>query len=735
MPSEVSRLRRDISVLVVLVLLLAIPALSAAAKRPITETDLFEFVWIAGPQISPDGRQVAFVRVTVNEKKDGYDTAIWIVPADGGEPPRPFTSGPRDGSPRWSPDGTRIVFTRAAEKEGKPEPPQLYLISTQGGEAVSLTDLPRGAGSPAWSPDGKTIAFVSSANDEDLKKWQEKKSKKDEKAKEEKKGEEKKEGEEERESDVRVITRAIYRFNGPGYLDPKRPSHLWTIEVPAAGAKAPEPKQITTGELAEAEPAWSPDGSLLYFLSNRLEEPYYEAQDADLYAVAAKGGEIRRIISIDGPIGDFTLSPDGNQVAFAGYRNSKPDRSHNQTDLFVAAAAPEAEARNLTTTLDDDVLEGLAADQHPPRGGRSQPIVWSRDGRSIFVVAGDRGRVNMKRFDAATGAAEALTRGDQEIVSYTATADGSRMAVVVSTPTAINDLFALDTATGKMTPLAQPNQELFSQLELTPPEEITYRSFDGKEIHAFVQKPPDFDPKKKYPLILNIHGGPHAAYGFAFFHEMQWMAAKGYVVIYPNPRGSSTYGQEFGNVIQYEFPGDDAKDLLAGVDEMVKQGIADPARLGVTGGSGGGILTNWIITQTDRFAAAASQRSIADWTSFWYTADFTLFRPTWFRGAPWEDPQDFARRSPITHAARITTPLMLIEGDTDWRTPPAAGGEMMFRALKYMKKPVVMVRFPGESHDLSRSGQPWHRVERLQHIVAWFDKYLQGKKIDDYDVP
>ncbi len=213
------------------------------------------------------------------------------------------------------------------------------------------------------------------------------------------------------------------------------------------------------------------------------------------------------------------------------------------------------------------------------------------------------------------------------------------------------------------------------------------------------------------------------------------MAAQGYVVLYPNPRGSSTYGQDFGNVIQYEFPGDDAKDLLAGVDEMVKRGSIDAERLGVTGGSGGGILTNWIVTQTGRFKAAAAQRSIADWSAFWYTADFTLFQPTWFKGAPWEDPEDYARRSPITYAAKITTPLMLIEGEEDYRTPPAAGGEMMFRALKYLKKPVVMVRFPGESHDLSRSGQPWHRVERLRHITAWFDKYLQGKKIDTYDVP
>jgi dipeptidyl aminopeptidase/acylaminoacyl peptidase len=737
MPSDVSRIRR----LGLLLLVLAfVGALPAVAKRPIAETDLFKFVWIADPQISPDGKQVVFVRVTVNEKKEGYDTALWIVPADGSEPARPFTSGPRDGSPRWSPDGARIVFSRTAEKkDGEGQPPQLYLISTQGGEAVALTDLPQGAGSPAWSPDGKTLAFASPANEEDLKKWKEERQGKDEKdsrdGKDGKKEDQEKKAEEERESDVRVITRAIYRFNGPGYLDLTRPSHLWTIEVPAAGAKAPEPRQITSGELDEDGPVWSPDGSLIYFLADRVKESYYEAPDTDLYAVPAKGGEIRRIVSIDGPIGDFALSPDGRQVAFAGYRNPRPERSHNQTDLFVAAAMADAEARNLTTTLDDDVIEGLSADQHPPRGGRPRPIVWSRDGRSLLVVTGERGRVNIKRFDAATGAVEPLTRGDQEIVSYTATADGSRLAVVVSTPTVITDLFALDTATGKMTPLAQPNQELFSQLELTPPEEITYKSFDGKEIPAFVQKPPGFDAKKKYPLILNIHGGPHSAYGYAFFHEMQWMAAKGYVVLYPNPRGSSTYGQEFGNVIQYEFPGDDAKDLLAGVDEMVRRGVADPERLGVTGGSGGGILTNWIVTQTDRFAAAAAQRSIADWASFWYTADFTLFQPNWFRGAPWEDPQDFARRSPITHVSKITTPLMLIEGETDYRTPPTAGGEMMFRALKYLKKPVVMVRFPGESHDLSRSGQPWHRVERLQHIVAWFDKYLQGKKIDAYDVP
>jgi dipeptidyl aminopeptidase/acylaminoacyl peptidase len=736
----------------VVLLLAGLHPAGAVARRPITETDLFRFVWTADPQISPDGKRVVFVRVTVNAKKDGYDTALWIVPADGSEPPRPFTGGPADLSPRWSPDGARIAFVRAAEKEGKRQPPQLYLISTQGGEAAPLTDLPRGAGAPQWAPDGRTLAFTSTANDKDLAKWKAGKEKEkgkddaktDAKAGEPKADPAKVDGAEEHESDVRVITRAVYRFNDAGYLDPSRPAHLWTVPVPAEGAAGaaalPEPRQLTSGEFAEANAIWSPDGALVYFASNHDKEPYYSKPRFDLYAVPAGGGEIRRAFSFDGGVEATALSPDGRRLAFAGFANPLKDRSYNRPDLFVAdlaagPAAGDAKARNLTASLDADVLQPVGSDQHPPRGATPLPIVWSRDGRALYVEVNQRGRGNLMRVGVETGKIEAVTHGDQEVVCYSATPDGSRLAAVISTPTVLGDLSALDPASGRLTPLARPNQELFAQLDLQAPEEITYKSFDGLEIHAFVQKPLDYAAGRRYPLILNIHGGPHAAYGTTFFHEMQWMAAKGYVVLYPNPRGSSSYGQEFGNIIQFNFPGDDAKDLLAGVDEMVRRGVADPKKLGVTGGSGGGILTDWIVTQTDRFAAAAAQRSIADWSAFFYTADFTLFRPTWFHGAPWEVPQDFARLSPITYASRITTPLMLIEGEADYRTPPTSGGEQMFRALKYQKKPTVMVRFPGESHELSRSGQPWHRIERLRHITAWFDKYLQGKKIDMYDGP
>ena len=267
---------------------------------------------------------------------------------------------------------------------------------------------------------------------------------------------------------------------------------------------------------------------------------------------------------------------------------------------------------------------------------------------------------------------------------------------------------------------------------VTDPEEIWYTSFDGTKIQGWILKPPRFEPSKKYPLILQIHGGPHSAYGNTFTHEFHWMAAKGYVVLYTNPRGSSNYGQDFGNSIQFRYPGDDYKDLMAGVDEILKKGYIDQGRMGVTGGSGGGLLTNWVVTQTNRFKAAVSQRDISDWANFWYTADFTLFTPRWFRKAPFEDPADFAARSPITHVAKIQTPLMFILGDEDWRTPPAAGGEDLFRALKYLKRPTVMVRFPNENHELSRGGKPWHRVERLQHIVGWFDQWLLGTKNPAY---
>jgi dipeptidyl aminopeptidase/acylaminoacyl peptidase len=426
------------------------------------------------------------------------------------------------------------------------------------------------------------------------------------------------------------------------------------------------------------------------------------------------------------------MSPDGKRVAFVSASKGKAVRSYDQPDLFVVDLVAGAVPKNLTADYDFDIGGGIGGDQSAPRGGAPSLPYWSKDGKYIYVTAAEKGRANLKRVDSHLGKPEDVTTGDHDIFAYSSTPDNSRIALMMSDMTHIGDVWLVDHDQAPKQ-LTKVNEALFSQLDLPETEEINYKSFDGKMIQGFIVKPPHFDAAKKYPMILNIHGGPHSTYGYTFFHEMFWMAAKGYVVFYPNPRGSTSFGQDFGNIIQYHYPGDDFKDLMAGVDAVIAKGYADPDKLGVTGGSGGGLLTNWVVTQTNRFKAAVAQRDIADWRDFWYTADFSLFTPTWFKGAPWREEADFKARSPITYIENVQTPLMLVLGEADYRTPPASGGEQMFRALKYLKKPVVMVRFPGESHELSRSGTPKHRIERLEHILGWFDKYLQGKPMPMYD--
>ena len=735
------RLRHSSFVICLLIGLFAGIGSAVGEKRAITEKDLWDFVWIGDPQISPEGSRVAFVRVTVNEKKEGYNTSIWSVPVAGDESPHQLTKGDHDSTPRWSPDGKFLLFLRATEKEGKPEPAQLAILPTGGGDSFVFTDLPKGAGNPVWAPDGKTIAFTSETNTEDI-------------ARQEKKKSAEKPGSPppattEHESDIHVITRAVYRQDNEGYADPKHPTHIWIVTAPHSAEEKVKPRQLTTGRFDEENAIWSKDGSQIYFTSTRIDEPYYELPRTDLYSVAAAGGKPVKITTIDlntqlGPdSGVLSLSPDGKRIAFIA-STTQPINSYTEPDLWVLDLLPNAKPRNLTANLDLDVGGFLIADSAPPRArGRNTPI-WTADGKGLIEVYAKEGKANLALFDATaagtdpvkTGAVQDLTSGNQGVMIFRATPNTSKLIYVVSTPTRINDLFVLDrtTSAASSKQLTHMNDELFSKLNLTEPEEIWYDTFDGKHIQAWLQKPPDFDAHKKYPLILNIHGGPHTAYGYIFDHEFQWMAAKGYVVLYPNPRGSTSYGEEFGNIIQYHYPGEDYKDLMAGVDEAIKRGYIDDKKLGVTGGSGGGLLTNWVVGQTSRFAAAVAQRDIASWEDWWYSGDFTLFQPNWFKAPPFEDSDEYRTRSPISYINTVKTPMMFILGETDYRTPPGAGGEQMFRALKFRKIPTVMVRFPNESHELSRSGQPWHRVERLQHIVGWFDHWLMGVPKREYEV-
>jgi dipeptidyl aminopeptidase/acylaminoacyl peptidase len=716
------------------------PSGTSSAKRPITERDLFRFTWIANPELSPDGSRVAFTRVVVDEKRSGYETSIWTVATSGNESPMRMTNGKHDTTARWSPDGLRIAFVRGGEKDetGKPRPAQIAVLSLAGGEALTITDLPKGASNPVWSPNSKRIVFLSTTTQEDIDKEERKKNAA--KPDEGKESESPKntarpkrpEPESEHESDVHVITRAIYRSNEEGYLDPKRHDHIWVLDVPNTSDELTKPKQLTSGEFDEREPLWTHDGSRIFFITTRIEEPYYELPTTDIYSVPSAGGDLQKLATIPMDIGDFTLSPDGRQFAFHG-AVTMPVRSYSQPDVWVMDKVPNAEPRNLTEKYDSDMGDSVFGDNAAPRGGNDRTLHWSPDGKLLFDTVARQGCTNLVRIDTRTGAIGEITRGDQAVLDFSVTPDSRHVVALISTPVMIGDLFRV-ADDGTQSRLSNVNEKLWSELNLTAPEELTYTSFDGKRIQAWIQKPPDFDPQKKYPLILDIHGGPHAAYGWVFDHEFQWMAAKGYVVLYPNPRGSTSYGQEFGNIIQYHYPGDDFRDLMIGVDELIKRGYIDPKKLGVTGGSGGGVLTNWTITHTERFAAAVSQRDISNWASWWYTADFTLFQPNWFKAPPFQDPQDYINRSAITFVQNIRTPVMFVLGEADYRTPPDSGGEQLFRALKFLKRPTAIVMFPRESHELSRSGEPWHRIERLDHIMGWFDKWLMGAAHPEYDI-
>jgi len=714
-------------------------AAATSQKRLITEKDLFDFIWVANPQVAPDGQHVAFTRVNVDEKRTGYETSIWLVATDGKQEPIRLTNGKHDSQPRWSADGRLIAFVRAGEKDvsGKPKPGQVALLSLTGGEARIITDLPKGAADPAWSPDGKRIAFLSTTTQEDIDKAQPKKSdKKTSEAKSsskpsEAKSDDTKPADSEHESDVHIISRAEYRSNDEGYLDFKRHDHIWVVDVPTNSDDIAKPVQLTKGEFDEGETVWSRDGSRIYFLTERVDEPYYELATTDIYSVPVAGGAAEKLATIPMSIHGLVLSPDGRKFAFHG-SIEEPVRSYSQPDLWLMDVSPGAKPENLTANYDFDIGSSVFGDNAPPRGGRGHAIHWSPDGRWVYDISEKQGRTPIVRVDTGTGAVTEITHGDQAVLDLSASPDATSVVALISSPVMIGDLFFIG-ANGSQTRITDFNRKLWSQLNLTEPEEINYQSFDGKPIQGWIQKPPDFDAQKKYPLILDIHGGPHAAYGWVFDHEFQWMAARGYVVFYPNPRGSTSYGQEFGNIIQYHYPGDDYRDLMVGVDEILKRGYIDPKKLGVTGGSGGGVLTDWTITHTDRFAAAVSQRDISNWASWWYTADFTLFQPHWFKAPPFEDPDDYNNRSSITYVKNIHTPVLFVLGESDYRTPQDSGGEQLFRALKYLRRPTAMVVFPRETHELSRSGEPWHRIERLDHIVGWFDKWLMGVPHPEYD--
>jgi len=659
-------------------------------QRTITIDDLLALKWIGDPQISPDGRSAVFVQKVADREADTYRSHLWIVPTGGG-PARQFTAGShQDSLPRWSPDGRWIAFLSdrgtAAVEPGAKKPKQIYVIPLDGGEATAITTGGYNPMDLAWSPDGRMIAFVGKPE-----------APKD-------------------KSDVKVITRVRYKFDGEGYWD-GRYKHIFV--VPAQGG---EVRQVTDGDYDHVDPAWSPDGRWIACVSNRSEEADF-TNVTDVWVFSSAGGEPRRLTPSVGPCTMPAWSPDGARVAYLGHNNEA--MSATNTALWVVSLEGGPPTR-LTAGFDRSLAHHIITDMRAhPRVGRP---VWLPDGRGILVLVAEGATNQLARVDVASGSVAVLTGGRREIFGYDFDPSVRVGVLAVSDPSTPGDLWVvrLEDGAAREQRLTTLNDELLNGIALSRPERFAYEGADGWPVEGWVMRPAGFQEGQRYPTILQIHGGPHGAYGEAFFHEFQMLAAEGYAIVYTNPRGSQGYGQRFTAATQHDWGGKDYEDIMRGLDAaLARFPFLDPDRLGVAGGSYGGFMTNWVIGHTDRFKAAVTMRSISNHLSQWGTSDLAFMKGFWeFPGDPWEAPTWYWDRSPLAYVANIKTPLLILHSEMDLRCPlPEA--EQLFAALKKLRREVVFVRFPGESHDLSRNGKPAHRLERLRWIVQWFADHLR----------
>ena len=653
------------------------------AKRAIVAEDLLRIRGVSDPQISPDGNRVAFVVSQASEENDEYTSNIWVVHTAGGSLRR-FTVGPRrDFGPRWSLDGTRLAFFSDRELKGKS---QLYVMPSDGGEAVRITDLENGVAGvgPVWSPDGSRLALIARVGG-----WREPK-------------EEKERG---KSQPARVITTAKYKSDGEGFIH-DRPTQVFV--VPADGG---EPRQITHGDVPAAWPVWSPDGQFIAFVSDR--RPNWDedwATATDLFIVSAAGRDVVRLTDTAGPIWQPLFSPDGRTIVYVGHRY--PGDDGRNAHLF-SIPFEGGKAMCLTESLDRPVWDF------------ARPV-WSADGDWIFFVARDRATYPVYRVRAKDGGPAARIIGGERCVTGVSVARlTGHIAFAATNPTCPPEVFVANpdgTAERQLTDL---NREWKAAIRPSQPERFVYRRNDN-DIDGWIMKPSDFDPSKRYPALLWIHGGPHREFGYYYSHEFQVDTGAGYVLIYTNPRGSQGYGEAFSRACVGDWGGGDFRDIMAGLDEALSRySFIDPERLGVIGISYGGYMTNWTITHTTRFKAACSEGSINNIHTQFGTSDIGHIWNVSESGGrlPWEDLAWYIEHSPLTHVRNVETPLLLIHAENDLRCP-IDQAEQFFVALKKLRKDVTFVRFSGESHTFAALGRPRHRIERHRIILDWFGKFL-----------
>jgi acylaminoacyl-peptidase len=646
-----------------------------------TLENVFDLEYTSDPQISPDGSQIVYQRNFMDIMEDQRRSNLWIINTDGSRH-RPLTSGNNNNSsPRWSPSGNRLLYT--STKTGSTE---LHMRWMDTGESAKITNLTQSPSSIIWSPDGDRIAFtmfvpqdekplVSLPGKPENAEWAE---------------------------PANVIDDLQYRRDGSSGFTREGHRHLFVI--PAEGGT---PRQISSGDYNHSSPEWSADGKYLIISSNRQKDWEYDSRDTELYKISVKDGSLTQLTDREGPDSSPAISPDGNQIAYLGYDDNLD--SYQITELYVMNS-DGSNKQLLTEDFDRSVGS----------------INWAEDGNGIYIQYDDEGNGKIG-FVTMDGNVQKLTDNVGSSIgrpygggSYS-TAPNGTLAYTQSTPYYPSDV-AVVNGRGKSERITKVNEDLFGHKTLGRVEEIWYESsFDGRDIQGWIIKPPNFDPAKKYPLILEIHGGPFANYGDRFTAELQLMATAGYVVVYTNPRGSSSYGKKFGNYIHHNCPSEDHDDLMSGVDAVIEKDYVDADSLYITGGSGGGVLTAWTIGKTDRFNAAVVAKPVINWYSFALTSDgASTYYKYWFPGFPWENLEHYMERSPISLVDNVTTPTMLLTGEEDYRTPMSET-EQYYTALQRQKVESVMVRIPGSSHGIS--SRPSNLMSKIAHILEWFERH------------
>lgn len=664
-------------------------------RRKITAEDLYRFQLVTDVRLAPHGEEVVYALHRVDAKTEEKYANLWMVNTRTAKS-RPFTQGDqKDLAPRWSPDGTQIAFL--SNRGNKEKAPQLYLIPAQGGEARQLCDIPGEIGEFAWSPNGKQLVCQVRKYDE------------------EQIAREKDETKKKLGVVARHVDRLFYKLDGSGYL-PKERWHIWTVEVRSGKAR-----QLTDHAVYdEINPAWSPDGKWIVFVSNRSPDPDANVDAIDIFVIPAQGGEMRKIETPIGEKGMPSVSPDGKWIAY--YAMEGEGLWYKNQGLWVVPFDGSAPARNLTEKYDLHVSPGTINDMGQPE---LMPPTWSADSQRLYFPVTFHGSALLMSIDLQGNNLETVIGEGGVVGSFNFDQNQKRMAYFYGKIDDPVQIYLLDMATKKSRCLTQINRALLRTLDLGEIETKWIKGKDGNDIQGWILKPPGFDPTKKYPSILEIHGGPLTQYGYFFMHEFYFLAAHGYVVHFCNPRGGRGYGEEHAKAIWGAWGTVDYDDLMSWTDAIAALPYIDRERMGVTGGSYGGYMTVWIIGHTRRFKAAVTQRCVSNFISMWGSSDYNwTFQQALEAGAPFEDFEKYWERSPIKYIGNARTPTLVIHNENDLRCP-IEQGEQVFVALKRLGVETEMVRFPNEFHGLSRTGRTDRRIVRLKHILRWFDRYLK----------